>query len=219
MFLQSLHKFILNITYEHFVFFHKSLLQFLCWLWGNICKILTRILMSRLLWELHSFVATDVGLRAKSYKYSSVFVLFGFNCSDCSSALLVDDVLGAFLLYPHPKKPNKGSLIIRFPSGLVTHAVKNSKGKFHLEVRDHLQKGFFSKKLFRLQINVPFFPEMPGWVWKSCCFDHTLHGGWWWAWMSSELCSGKSLLWLGGHWKQRFTFTAKWQERSIKKPG
>lgn len=53
--------------------------------------------------------------------------------SDCSSALLEDDVLGAFLLYPHPKKPNKGSLIIRFPSGLVTHAVKNSKGKFRLE--------------------------------------------------------------------------------------
>ncbi|XP_051531776.1 SH2 domain-containing protein 5-like isoform X2 [Myxocyprinus asiaticus] len=53
--------------------------------------------------------------------------------SDCSSSLLADDVLGAFLLCPHPKKPNRGSLIVRFPSGLATLAIKNSKGKFHLE--------------------------------------------------------------------------------------
>lgn len=53
--------------------------------------------------------------------------------SDCSSALLVDDVLGAFLLCPHPKKPNRGSLLVRFPSGLVNHAIKNSKGKIRLE--------------------------------------------------------------------------------------
>ncbi|RXN23113.1 SH2 domain-containing 5-like protein [Labeo rohita] len=53
--------------------------------------------------------------------------------SDCSSSLLADDVLGAFLLCPHPKKPNRVSLIVRFPSGLITHAVKNSKGKFRLE--------------------------------------------------------------------------------------
>uniref|UniRef100_A0A673HTF4 SH2 domain-containing protein 5-like n=1 Tax=Sinocyclocheilus rhinocerous TaxID=307959 RepID=A0A673HTF4_9TELE len=53
--------------------------------------------------------------------------------SDCSSSLLADDVLGAFLLCPHPKKPNRGSLTVRFPSGLVTHAIKNSKGKFRLE--------------------------------------------------------------------------------------
>nr|XP_055040778.1 SH2 domain-containing protein 5 isoform X3 [Misgurnus anguillicaudatus] len=53
--------------------------------------------------------------------------------SDCSSALLVDDVLGAFLLCPHPTKPNRGSLIVRFPSGLVNHAIKHSKGKIHLE--------------------------------------------------------------------------------------
>ncbi|KAI2659033.1 SH2 domain-containing protein 5 [Labeo rohita] len=49
------------------------------------------------------------------------------------SSLLADDVLGAFLLCPHPKKPNRVSLIVRFPSGLITHAVKNSKGKFRLE--------------------------------------------------------------------------------------
>ncbi|KTG32785.1 hypothetical protein cypCar_00008308 [Cyprinus carpio] len=53
--------------------------------------------------------------------------------SDCSSSLLADDVLGAFLLCPHPKKPSRGSLIVRFPSGLVTHSIKNSKGKFRLE--------------------------------------------------------------------------------------
>lgn len=53
--------------------------------------------------------------------------------SDCSSALLVDDVLGAFLLCPHPKKPNRGSLLVRFPSGLVNHSIKNSKGKIRLE--------------------------------------------------------------------------------------
>ncbi|XP_016422404.1 SH2 domain-containing protein 5-like [Sinocyclocheilus rhinocerous] len=53
--------------------------------------------------------------------------------SDCSSSLLADDVLGAFLLCPHPKKPSRGCLIVRFPSGLVTHAIKNSKGKFRLE--------------------------------------------------------------------------------------
>lgn len=53
--------------------------------------------------------------------------------SDCSSSLLADDVLGAFLLCPHPKKPNRGSLIVRFSSGLVTYAIKNSKGKFRLE--------------------------------------------------------------------------------------
>lgn len=35
---------------------------------------------------------------------------------------------------PHPKKPKCGSLIIRFPSGLVTHLIENTrKGKFLLE--------------------------------------------------------------------------------------
>ncbi|KAL2090486.1 hypothetical protein ACEWY4_012749 [Coilia grayii] len=54
--------------------------------------------------------------------------------SDSSSALLAEDVLGAYLLCPHPKKPSRGTLIMRFPSGLATYAVKNtSKGKYLLE--------------------------------------------------------------------------------------
>ncbi|XP_039529594.1 SH2 domain-containing protein 5 [Pimephales promelas] len=53
--------------------------------------------------------------------------------SNCSSSLLADDVLGSFLLCPHPQKPNRGALTIRFPSGLVTLSIKNSKGKFRLE--------------------------------------------------------------------------------------
>ncbi|XP_051957048.1 SH2 domain-containing protein 5-like [Xyrauchen texanus] len=53
--------------------------------------------------------------------------------SDCTAMLLADDVLGAFLLCPHPKKPDHGSLIVHFPSGLATYAIKNSKGKFLLE--------------------------------------------------------------------------------------
>lgn len=56
-------------------------------------------------------------------------------CSDCSSSLLADDVLGSFLLCPHPKKPKSGSLIVHFPSGLVTQLIENTrKGKFFLEV-------------------------------------------------------------------------------------
>lgn len=55
--------------------------------------------------------------------------------SDSSYSLLADDVLGSYLLCPHPKKPKCGSLIVRFPSGLVTHLVENTrKGKFLLEV-------------------------------------------------------------------------------------
>lgn len=54
--------------------------------------------------------------------------------SDSSSSLLAEDVLGAYLLCPHPKKPNRGTLIIRFPSGLATHAIKSSsKGRYLLE--------------------------------------------------------------------------------------
>lgn len=57
-------------------------------------------------------------------------------CSDSSYSLLVDDVLGSYLLCPHPKKPKCGSLIVRFPSGLVTHLVENTrKGKFLIEVK------------------------------------------------------------------------------------
>lgn len=54
--------------------------------------------------------------------------------TDCSYSLLADDVLGSYLLCPHPKKPKCGSLIIRLPCGLVTHLLENNwKGKFLLE--------------------------------------------------------------------------------------
>ncbi|XP_068568648.1 SH2 domain-containing protein 5 isoform X2 [Cebidichthys violaceus] len=54
--------------------------------------------------------------------------------TDSSCSLLADDVLGSYLLCPHPKKPKNGSLIIRFPSGLITHLIENTrKGKFLLE--------------------------------------------------------------------------------------
>ncbi|XP_022617149.1 SH2 domain-containing protein 5 isoform X1 [Seriola dumerili] len=53
---------------------------------------------------------------------------------DSSYSLLADDVMGSYLLCSHPKKPKCGSLIIRFPSGLVTHLIENTrKGKFLLE--------------------------------------------------------------------------------------
>ncbi|XP_063071377.1 SH2 domain-containing protein 5 isoform X2 [Engraulis encrasicolus] len=57
--------------------------------------------------------------------------------SDSSSALLAEDVLGAYLLCPHPKKPSRGTLIMRFPSGLATYAIKNTKGKYLLEGCHH----------------------------------------------------------------------------------
>ncbi|KAM7401731.1 hypothetical protein PAMP_017026 [Pampus punctatissimus] len=54
--------------------------------------------------------------------------------TDSSYSLLADDVLGSYLLCPHPKKPKCGSLIIRFPSGLITHLIESTrKGKFLLE--------------------------------------------------------------------------------------
>ncbi|KAI5093314.1 SH2 domain-containing protein 5 isoform 2, partial [Silurus meridionalis] len=54
--------------------------------------------------------------------------------SDSSSSLLADDVLGSYLLCPHPKDPSLQSLLIRFPSGLVYLAVKtSSNGKLVLE--------------------------------------------------------------------------------------
>ncbi|KAG7494677.1 SH2 domain-containing protein 5 isoform X1 [Solea senegalensis] len=54
--------------------------------------------------------------------------------TDSSYSLLADDVLGSYLLCPHPKKPKCGSLIIRFPSGLTTHLIENTHaGKFLLE--------------------------------------------------------------------------------------
>lgn len=56
--------------------------------------------------------------------------------SDSSYSLLADDVLGSYLLCPHPKKPKCGSLIIRFPSGLETHLLENTrKGKYLIEVK------------------------------------------------------------------------------------
>ncbi|XP_056128739.1 SH2 domain-containing protein 5 isoform X2 [Lampris incognitus] len=54
--------------------------------------------------------------------------------TDSGSSLLEEDVLGSYLLCYHPKKRNCGSLIIRLPSGLVTHRIENTrKGKFLLE--------------------------------------------------------------------------------------
>ncbi|XP_029006258.1 SH2 domain-containing protein 5 [Betta splendens] len=54
--------------------------------------------------------------------------------TDSSYSLLADDVLGSFLLCPIPKKPKCGSLIIHFPSGLVTHLIENTrKGTFLLQ--------------------------------------------------------------------------------------
>ncbi|XP_051933090.1 SH2 domain-containing protein 5 isoform X1 [Hippocampus zosterae] len=54
--------------------------------------------------------------------------------TDSSYSLLADDVLGSYLLCPHPKKPKSGSLIIRFPSGLITYLIENTrKGNFFLE--------------------------------------------------------------------------------------
>ncbi|XP_057702361.1 SH2 domain-containing protein 5 [Corythoichthys intestinalis] len=59
---------------------------------------------------------------------------WGGIATDSSYSLLADDVLGSYLLCPHPKKPKSGSLIIRFPSGLVTHLIENTrKGNFLLE--------------------------------------------------------------------------------------
>ncbi|XP_070758892.1 SH2 domain-containing protein 5 [Enoplosus armatus] len=54
--------------------------------------------------------------------------------TDSSYSLLADDVLGSYLLCPHPKKPKCGSLIVRLPSGPITHLIENTrKGKFLLE--------------------------------------------------------------------------------------
>ncbi|XP_032405672.1 LOW QUALITY PROTEIN: SH2 domain-containing protein 5 [Xiphophorus hellerii] len=54
--------------------------------------------------------------------------------NDSSYSLLADDVMGSYLLCPHPKKPKSGSLIVHFPSGLKTHLIENTrKGKFMLE--------------------------------------------------------------------------------------
>ncbi|XP_068172544.1 SH2 domain-containing protein 5 isoform X2 [Antennarius striatus] len=53
---------------------------------------------------------------------------------DSSYSLLADDILGAYILHPHPKKPSNSSLIIRYPTGLITHTIEHTrKGKFLLE--------------------------------------------------------------------------------------
>lgn len=66
--------------------------------------------------------------------------------SDSSYSLLADDVLGSYLMCPHPKKSNFGSLIVRAPSGLVTHLVENTrKGKFLLEVTVAQTEGLLGK--------------------------------------------------------------------------
>ncbi|XP_017264117.1 SH2 domain-containing protein 5 [Kryptolebias marmoratus] len=54
--------------------------------------------------------------------------------TDSCCSLLADDVLGSYLLCPHPKKPKCGSLIIRCTTGLITYLIVNTrKGKFLLE--------------------------------------------------------------------------------------
>ncbi|XP_037535109.1 SH2 domain-containing protein 5 [Nematolebias whitei] len=54
--------------------------------------------------------------------------------TDSCCSLLADDVLGSYLLCPHPKKSNCGSLIIRLSSGLITYLIENTrKGKFLLQ--------------------------------------------------------------------------------------
>ncbi|XP_010880063.1 SH2 domain-containing protein 5 [Esox lucius] len=53
---------------------------------------------------------------------------------ESSSRLLEEDVLGSYLLCPHPKRPGCGSLRIRFSSRLVTYQIHNtSNGKCMLE--------------------------------------------------------------------------------------
>ncbi|XP_056294415.1 SH2 domain-containing protein 5 isoform X5 [Pseudoliparis swirei] len=54
--------------------------------------------------------------------------------TDGSCSLLADDVLGSYLLCPHPKKPKCGSLIVRLPCGLITHLIEStSAGTLLLE--------------------------------------------------------------------------------------
>ncbi|XP_077948947.1 SH2 domain-containing protein 5 isoform X1 [Gasterosteus aculeatus] len=63
----------------------------------------------------------------------AVWCCAGIATESCCS-LLADDVLGSYLLCPHPKKKQCSSLIIRMPSGLFTLHIENtSEGKFLLE--------------------------------------------------------------------------------------
>lgn len=54
--------------------------------------------------------------------------------SDVTSSLLAEDVVGSYLLCPYTNKNSFGSLVVRFPSGLITLVIKISKGTFSLEV-------------------------------------------------------------------------------------
>lgn len=98
------------------------------------------------------------------------FFFHRYHCSDSSYSLLADDVLGSFLLCPHPKKPKCGSLIVRFPSGLVTHLVENTrKGKFLLAVNVFV---LFSGKHDNGQLKTlltlffcSLWPKKLNWVW------------------------------------------------------
>ena len=74
---------------------------------------------------------------------------------DSSSALLEEDVLGSYLLCPHPKKPKCGSLLIRLPSGLVTYLIENSRNDmFHLEVTPPHRAFYYSQVQEKLSSKV-----------------------------------------------------------------
>lgn len=72
-----------------------------------------------------------------------------WSSSDDSSSLLAEDVLGSYLLCPHPKDPSIESLLIRFPSGLVNLAIKtSSNGRLYLEV----SFGFINKSMLCVRV-------------------------------------------------------------------
>lgn len=60
--------------------------------------------------------------------------------SDSGCSLLAEDVLGSYLLRPHPNTSHYASLVVRAASGLVTHLVENTrKGTFRLGVTEGLR--------------------------------------------------------------------------------
>ncbi|CAF90413.1 unnamed protein product, partial [Tetraodon nigroviridis] len=90
------------------------------WCWAGIAMLVPRPPSAR-----------NAAPRWSTVSHFSDFLVF-FRDSSC--LLLADDVLGSYLLCPHPKKTNYGSLVVRTPSGLVTRLVENTrKGKFLLE--------------------------------------------------------------------------------------
>ncbi|KAL0978500.1 hypothetical protein UPYG_G00171310 [Umbra pygmaea] len=63
----------------------------------------------------------------------AVWCWAGIDSKICFS-LLEEDVLGSYLLCPHPKRPGCDSLIVRVTSGLVTHLIHHtSNEKYMLE--------------------------------------------------------------------------------------